>query len=170
MKLYVFATKKGGSLFRIGQLQAPRQSYQIKLIDFATGSLSNDTLGVGKSTAGCKQIYQSFHWTYRCTGCGNFIRGNRKQALRLIPDFVPFEEKECHYWPCERDKVPGVLPSNIPGQLAKYFDGICWAGEPCSLDEPRDCRWRPPHSHRLIYPSCRDSRCSKMIADRKSMD
>ena len=172
MKLFVFATDVGDSLFKIGQLQTPKQSFQIKMVDFATGDLSSDVLGVADSTLNCKQIYGSFHWTYCCTGCGKYIRGNREQALSLIPKIVRFKANECHYWPCERERTLKSLPSNIPENLKKYFDGECWAGIPCSLDDPHDCSISPGgaetfHSHEKTYPACIDPQCREMIAKRE---
>ena len=162
MRLTVYATNRRGNIFRIGRLAELGRSFQLRKINLDTGDISNVVLGVGDSILGCKQVFGSFHWTFRCSGCGFYIRGNRQYAKKHLPEFVPEVSNECHYWPCEAAMVKGQLPATIPEQLAKYFDGQCWAGEECAknLDAPHDCQ-SGKHSHRKLYPSCRNPLCPK---------
>jgi len=142
MELHIYAIPSSGEnkVERIGKLSTiERGAYRLIEINQETGKLDNEIrtgqfekLNVSKATRGCLSKFGSFRWTHRCTGCGRQIRGPYQFAIRKYPTIVPNELRQ-KYIKSEYEKVANDLPDikNMPEQIQRFFDGVCWIGVPC---------------------------------------
>jgi len=151
MKLIVYALNARGEIVRLGKLGKWWRSYTLHKINFQTGEINKDSIGVGKARAGTKGVEDSFRWTFHCSGCGHYIAVNTDAARESIPGYVPLGE-ECHLYDWEINRAFTPLPPSLTEflktnpVLKKYFDDkTCWAGIDCyeTRRTPHGCKQDP---------------------------
>jgi len=158
MKLIVYALNGSEKIVRLGKLGRIGRSYQLHEIDFQTGEIGKDPIGVEKARKDTNGVEGSFRWTFHCSGCGRYIAVNTDAARESIPCYVPPGE-ECHLYDSEIERAFTPLPTSLTEfletnpVLKDYFeDKTCWAGIDCyeTRRQPHPCTQHPCGSERRL--------------------
>jgi len=142
VELHVYAVSNSvqSEVMRIGKLsRMERGAYRLVEIDQLSGKLRGEIrpgqfkkLLVKEALENCFSKYQSFRWTYRCTGCGRQIRATYLLARLKYPTYIPIEKRDVYTYPqflMTANPLPAM--SNLPEAIRQYFNGVCWLGLPC---------------------------------------